>query len=102
MSIYSYVNTNLDMNQNGNDGFQYYIVDCSTSSINISLGNNPYDALYYRIQRVDTNVLNTLTITATNSKLINGGTSTTMNINVYGDLIYINGAWMLSKYNYSL
>lgn len=103
MSYINYINvtSNLDMNVDGNDGFLYFLVDCSSGNINIDLYSDPIDSQNYIIHRIDSSS-NTLTLTATNSKMINGSSSTTININTYADASFLNGNWLCSKFTFSL
>jgi len=77
-SIYVILN-NLDLDEQ--NGYTYYIVDCSLGDIQLTLPTITYDGANFKIHRLDSSS-NVLTITPQSGQTINGGSSITVTTSV--------------------
>lgn len=94
MSNYStnYVNASIDMDQNGNAGYYYFLINASGNNVNVDLVQNPNDGLAYAFHRIDTSN-NTVTLTAKSGSLINGSASVQLPGNKYVEVINFATNW---------
>lgn len=97
------VNSNYDMDGSGSSGYQLYVVDCDSNSVDLKLtGSDAFDGSFYQILRVDSNSSNTLTLNSYHT--INGNSTKTLNINNSANCIFDENAgnWIMWSSSISL
>ena len=93
------INSSTDLDNNGYEYYQYFLADANGGSFNFVLPTNVWDGLSYIINRTDSNVLTSITLSA-HTGTVNGGASVTIAGKTYVDLIYFDGDWKVSRVSY--
>lgn len=70
-----YINSNVDLDSGSWDGYDFFVVDASGGSITISMETIVADGQAYYLQRVDSDLLTTVTLTPKSGQSVNGGSS---------------------------
>lgn len=94
------VSTDLNMDLNYNNGFEYYFIN-PANSLTITMTATVYEGLFYEFIRIDGVSLFTVVING-NGKTINGNNSVSLLPNQRTKLVYTNGSWISIKSTISL
>lgn len=80
--------------------YTYFVVDCTTGSVNITLPSVVTDGLYMIFNKID-NSSNTLTLTANTGQLIKGSSSLVISGISYCEACSVSGNWIAPQFLYS-
>ena len=99
-ATYMIVN-DVDLGQNGLDGYTYYFVDASNNNIDIIMTTSYVgNGMYYYFLRTD-NSSNVVTISTQSGYTINGASSINLNNNQGCETIFNNNNWIAPRYLYN-
>lgn len=91
------VSSSVDMDKDGNNNYNLYIVDATSSKedINITLPSTVSDGLTYDFIRTDTNESIKVTLTTSDREItINNSDSLVFNINTRVQLVFLIRNWI--------
>ena len=92
--------SDVDLGQNGLDGYNYYFVDASSDNINITMTTNWLgNGTHFYFLRID-NSANSVTITAPTGYTINNTSSISLGNNYGCECVYNNTNWIAPRYPY--
>ena len=91
------INTDTDMDQNGNTGYNYFLVDASSNNIDVQMSNSAWDGLTFIYNRTDASS-NVVSLSAKTGYTINGNASIILPINKTVEIVYYQGTWFVSVY----
>ena len=69
-----YITSNVDLDLNSLDGYNFFVIDASGGSITISMETIVGDGMNFYCQRIDSST-NTVTFTPKPGQTVNGGSS---------------------------
>ena len=91
----------VDLGQNGLDGYNYYFIDATNNNINITLTTNFLgNGLYFYFLRVD-NSSNTVIFSTQSGYTVNNSSTMSLNTNQGCEMIFNNNNWVAPRYLYN-